>query len=62
MVWDDIGCQSIFGNGEVESGGCAEQGINTDELENPVGDVSMRFNGVNRLQVNDDHCVGDIFR
>ena len=62
MTWDDIGCQSIYGNGDVESGGCVEHGINMDELNNAVGDVWMRFNGVGRLQVNDEHCVGDIFR
>ena len=62
MTWDDIGCQSIYGNGEIEAGGCADHGINTDELYNSVGDIWMRFNGVGRLQVNDEHCVGDIFR
>ena len=62
MTWDDIGCQTIFGNGETESGGCSEHGINTEEIDQSVGDVWMRFNGKHTLEVNDDHCVGYLDR
>ena len=62
MTWDDIGCSTIYGNGDVEGGGCATHGIDTNDLHTEVGDIEMRFNGISRLVIDDDYCVGALYR
>ena len=62
MTWDDIGCATIYGNGNNESGGCSNHGIDTSDLKNNVGDVEMRFNGKSRLVIDDDYCIGALYK
>jgi hypothetical protein len=62
MTWDDIGCATVLGNGDSEPGGCSNHGINTNDLKTNVGDVEMRFNGISRLVIDDDYCVGALYK
>ena len=62
MTWDDIGCATVLGNGDSEAGGCSNHGIDTNDLNTDVGDVEMRFNGISRLVIDDDYCVGALYK
>ena len=62
MTWDDIGCATILGNGDSNAGGCSNHGIDTSDLNTDVGDVEMRFNGISRLVIDDDYCVGALYK
>ena len=62
MEWSDLGCKTIFDDGTEEKGGCVANGLNTDDYESDIGDVPIRFDGVDRLIIDDDNCQGILYR
>jgi hypothetical protein len=62
MKWADLGCKTVSENGEETLGGCQAHGIDTTDLESRIGDVPMRFDGRNRLSLDDGNCTGILRR
>ena len=62
MQWTDLGCKTVLEDGEEELGGCQAHGIDTTDLDSRIGDVPMRFDGRNRLSLDDGNCTGILRR
>ena len=62
MEWADLGCKTIFDDDTEEVGGCVANGLNTDDLDEDIGDVPVRFDGGDRLIIDDGNCQGILYR
>ena len=62
MSWTDLGCKTIFDDGTEQKGGCVANGLNTDDYQSDIGDVPIRFDGVERLIIDDGNCQGILYR
>ena len=62
IVWADLGCKTIYDSGDEEPGGCQANGLDTSDLEEEIGDLTMDFNGINRLVIDDGNCQGIFYR
>ena len=60
--WSDLGCKTIYDDGSEQAGGCQSNGLDTSDLEKDIGDISMAFNGIDRLVIDDGNCRGAIYR
>ena len=62
MEWSDLGCKTVFEDGTEELGGCVANGLNTDDFDSDIGDVPIRFDGGDRLIIDDGNCQGILYR
>ena len=64
VTWNEVGCELDYPESEDERGTdvCEQQGIDLSVLGEDIGDVVMRFDGSNRLTMDDNFCEGYIER
>ena len=62
IVWSDLGCKTILPDGTEEPGGCQANGLDTSDFEEEIGDLTMDFNGIDRLVIDDGNCQGVFYR
>ena len=62
VIWSELGCKTEYDDGSEQAGGCQSNGLDTSDLEEDIGDVSMDFNGIDRLVIDDGNCQGAIYR
>jgi len=62
MEWVDVGCKTILDDNSEIAGGCQSNGLNTEDLKSDVGDVPIRFDGSDRLIIDDGNCQGILYR
>ena len=62
IFWSDLGCKTIYSDGTEQAGGCQANGLDTSDFEEKIGDLTMDFNGIDRLVIDDGNCQGAIYR
>ena len=62
VIWSDLGCKTVYNNGSEQLGGCQSNGLDISDFEEDIGDVTMNFNGLDRLVIDDGNCQGAIYR
>jgi hypothetical protein len=62
VIWSELGCKTVNDDGSELAGGCQSNGLDTSDFEEEIGDMSMDFNGIDRLIIDDGNCQGAIYR
>jgi len=62
VTWSDLGCKTIYDDGSELAGGCQSNGLNTSDFEEEIGDITMKYNGIDRLVIDDNNCRGAIYQ